>query len=91
MVHQIARYRILDLVERGSGTCRVIDWSEIGAGLLLAGPPWPRYPSEWRLRLEFEARFAVDLLNGGRERVACVRNTTLTDLARVRLGVEFLE
>jgi hypothetical protein len=84
-VHEVARYLIADHCERGWGTCRVIDRSPAGAALLLAGPPWPRYRSEWRLCLEF-----AEGVNGDRERIGFVRNTTLTGQARIRIGVEFV-
>jgi hypothetical protein len=81
---EVARYLIADHCERGWGTCRVIDRSPAGAALLLAGPPWPRYRSEWRLRIEF-----TGAVTGDRERMAFVRNTTLTEDGRIRIGVEF--
>jgi hypothetical protein len=83
--HEAARYLIADHCDRGWGTCRVIDRSPAGAALLLVGPPWPRYRSEWRLRVEFD-----DAANGHWERVGFVRNTTLTEDGRIRIGVEFV-
>jgi hypothetical protein len=80
-----ARYLIVEHADRGWGTCRVVDRSEGGAALLLSGPPWPRYRSEWRLLLEI-----ADGTDEG-ERIACVRNTTVTEHGRVRLGVEFVD
>ena len=82
---EVGRYLIAGQAERGWGTCRVVDRSEIGAALLLVGPPWPRYASEWRL--------LVEIAGGGADgaRVACVRNTTVTESGRLRLGVEFVD
>jgi hypothetical protein len=79
---ETARYLIADHSERGWGTCRVIDRSPAGVALLLAGPPWPRYRSEWRLIVEFG-----DDVDGDRERIGFVRNTTLTEDGRIRIGV----
>lgn len=82
--NDVAKYLIVEHADRGWGTCRVADRSEIGAALLLAGPPWPRYRSEWRLLLQIEDGTDVG------ERIACVRNTSVTAQGRVRLGVEFV-
>ena len=82
---EVARYLLADHGERGWGFGRVVDRSPAGAALLLTGPPWPRYRSEWRLRVEF-----AEAVNGDRERIAFVRNTTLTGDGRIRIGVEFV-
>jgi hypothetical protein len=83
------RFMLLEHPERGWGPCRLADISPSGAGLVLFGPPWPRYESELHLFI----RLDTDEASGGRPvpyLEAVVRNTCSTDEGLLRVGVEFV-
>jgi hypothetical protein len=84
-----ARYMLADHPEQGWATCRVTDVSPGGAGLVLFGPPWPRYPSERRLVVEV---LAVPSATGTSAApfTVLVRNAGATEHGRLRVGVEFV-
>ena len=88
-VSQPASFLLLNHPERGWGSCRIKDISRYGAGLVLFGPPWPRYRSELRLLVRLDAHEAtndppVDFLE------VVVRNTSATEEGWLRVGVEFI-
>jgi hypothetical protein len=63
--------------------------SHRGAGLVVFGPPWPRYPSEQHLLIRLDAdqdssNPDVGFLEG------MVRNTSATEEGWLRVGVEFI-
>jgi PilZ domain-containing protein len=89
LVSRAARFVLLNHPERGWGSCRIADFSCSGAGLVLLGPPWPRYRSERRLLIRLDADEAtsdphVDFLE------VLVRNTRVTEEGWLRVGVEFI-
>jgi hypothetical protein len=80
---------MLEHPEQGWGSGRITDISRGGAGLVLFGPPWPRYPSEWQLFIRLDA----DESTTGAplpylEVVVC--NTCATEAGYLRVGVEFV-
>jgi len=84
-----ASFLLLNHPERGWGSCRIADVSRRGAGLVLLGPPWPRYRSELHLlvRLDPDETTSdphVDFLE------VLVRNTSATEEGWLRVGVEFM-
>jgi c-di-GMP-binding flagellar brake protein YcgR len=88
-VSRAASFLLLNHRERGWGSCKIADFSRSGAGLVLFGPPWPRYRSERRLLIRLDADEAtcdphVDFLE------VLVRNTSATEEGRLRVGVEFV-
>jgi c-di-GMP-binding flagellar brake protein YcgR len=88
-VSRAARFMLLQHPERGWGSCRLVDVSRGGAGLVLFGPPWPRYRSERHLFIRLDADEATgDRLVPYLEVV--VRNTCVTEAGWLRAGVEFV-
>ena len=88
-VGRAARFLLFNHPERGWGSCRIADFSRSGAGLVLLGPPWPRYRSERRLLIRLDGDDAtsdphVDFLE------VLVRNTGATEEGWLRVGVEFV-
>src|SRR5262245_54085771 len=80
---------LLQHPELGWGPCRLADISPSGAGLVLFGPPWPRYEAERHLfvRLdtnEVSSEPPLPYLE------ALVRNTCSTEAGLLRVGVEFV-
>jgi len=84
-----ARYMLADHPEQGWASCRVTDVSPGGAGMVLFGPPWPRYPSEWRLVVELVGVTSATETSAV-PFTACVRNAGATEHGRLRVGVEFV-
>jgi hypothetical protein len=80
---------LADHPEQGWATCRVTDVSPGGAGLVLFGPPWPRYPSERRLVVEV-VPVTSETGTSAVPFTALVRNAGATEQGRLRVGVEFV-
>ena len=82
-----AQFMLANHPERGWGACRISDFSRTGAGLVLFGPPWPRYPSEQRLLVRITDGVVRDQSVAPLEVV--IRNSTATEEGWLRVGVEF--
>jgi PilZ domain len=79
---------MLEHPEQGWGSGRLTDISRGGAGLVLFGPPWPRYQSEWQLFIRLDAdESTIDAPLPYLEVVVC--NTCATEGGYLRVGVEF--
>ena len=83
-----ATFMLLNHPERGWGSGKIADVSRTGAGLVLFGPPWPRYGSELRLLVRLQANGAADRNVAPLE--VMIRNTTATGEGWLRVGVEFV-
>jgi hypothetical protein len=89
VVDEPAVVRLLNYPERGWGACRFADVSDRGAGLILFGPPWPRYRFELSLLISPSAGVATcDAPLGALEVI--VRNASATVEGLLRVGVEFV-
>jgi len=87
-VARSARFMLLEHPERGWGSCRITDISSGGAGLVLLGPPWPRYRSERRLFIQLDADSADGAAVPYLEVI--VRHAGATGEGWLRVGVEFV-
>jgi hypothetical protein len=88
-VSRIVRFMMLEHPDQGWGSGRITDISRGGAELVLFGPPWPRYPSEWQLFIRLDAdKSTIDEPLPYLEVVVC--NTSATEGGYLRVGVEFV-
>jgi c-di-GMP-binding flagellar brake protein YcgR len=74
--------------ERGWGSGRITDISRGGAGLVLFGPPWPRYQSERHLFIRLDVSESIS--DQPLPFLECVvRCNCATQGGWLRVGVEF--
>ena len=88
-IDRSARHMQLNHPERGWGLCRVVDASHSGLGLLVLGPPWPRYPSDWQLLIHLEGpQSSRDPADTFLE--VAVRHAAVTDEGWLRIGADLV-